>query len=172
MKGVFKILKKMVKQDFIYNIKYLFIIFFLVFIDLFSKSYALENFSHGISYETFIPFIDFLLIFNSGIAFGIFDSSNILISYILLILTLIIFFYLIAMILDEHKFTKKIALVIISAGALGNIIDRAIDGKVTDFLHLEVQNFSFFVFNLADSFITIGAILIIYFEIINKFKNE
>ena len=51
-------------------------------------------------------------------------------------------------------------------------VDRAMDGKVTDFFHLEIFNNSFFVFNLADAFITIGAVLIIYFEIIKKLKNE
>ena len=59
---------------------------------------------------------------------------------------------------------------LIIAGALGNIIDRTIDGKVTDFLHLEISNFSFFILNLADAFITLGAILIIYFELIYKTK--
>ena len=67
---------------------------------------------------------------------------------------------------------KKYALSIITAGAFGNIIDRAIDNKVTDFLHLEMFNFSFFIFNFADAFITTGAILIIYFEIVHKPNNE
>ena len=60
---------------------------------------------------------------------------------------------------------------IISGGALGNIIDRAVDNYVTDFLHLKINNYSFFIFNLADAFITIGAILIIYFEIKTNFTN-
>ena len=76
------------------------------------------------------------------------------------------------MIINEHETNKKYSLSIITAGAIGNIIDRASDGYVTDFLHLEVLNFSFFVFNLADAFITIGAILIIYFEIIYRPKND
>jgi|TARA_Y100001960_G_C13906190_1_gene463156 Lipoprotein signal peptidase len=76
------------------------------------------------------------------------------------------------MIINESEVNKKIALSIITAGAFGNILDRINDGQVTDFLHLEILNFSFFIFNLADAFITIGAILIIYFEIIYKPKNE
>ena len=72
----------------------------------------------------------------------------------------------------EDNFKKRIALSFITGGALGNILDRINDGQVTDFLHLEIMNFSFFVFNLADLFITIGAILIIYFEIIYKIKDE
>ena len=52
-----------------------------------------------------------------------------------------------------------------------SIIDRAADNYVTDFLHLKINNYSFFVFNLADAFITIGAILVIYFEIKTNFTN-
>ena len=72
----------------------------------------------------------------------------------------------------EKDFKKKIALSFITGGAFGNILDRINDGKVTDFLHLKVMDFSFFVFNLADLFITIGAILIIYFEIIYRIKDD
>ena len=76
------------------------------------------------------------------------------------------------MIINESEVNKKIALSIITAGAFGNILDRINDGQVTDFLHLEILNFSFFIFNLADAFITIGAILIIYFEIIYRPHND
>ena len=100
------------------------------------------------------------------------DDEGIFVSYALLILTLLISIYLVWLIYKEDNFKKKIALSFITGGALGNILDRINDGQVTDFLHLEIMNFSFFVFNLADLFITIGAILIIYFEIIYKIKDE
>ena len=162
----------MVNKEDLYKIKFFLLVIFLVFIDLYSKNSAIENLSYGQSFETFIPFIDLLLIYNSGIAFGIFDNGSVFVSYILLIVTLLISMYLIWMIVNESEVNKKIALSIITAGALGNILDRINDGQVTDFLHLEILNFSFFIFNLADAFITIGAILIIYFEIIYKPKNE
>ena len=162
----------MVNKEALYKIKFFLLIGFLIFIDFYSKNLAIENLVYGQSLETFIPFIDLLLIYNSGIAFGIFDNGSIFTSYILLILTLLISLYLIWMIINESEVNKKIALSIITAGAFGNILDRVNDGQVTDFLHLEILNFSFFIFNLADAFITIGAILIIYFEIIYKPKNE
>ena len=56
----------------------------------------------------------------------------------------------------------------IIGGALGNILDRIPDGYVTDFLHLNVNNFSFFIFNPADAFISIGAILLIYLELFKR----
>ena len=162
----------MVNKEALYKIKFFLLVGFLIFIDFYSKNLAIENLVYGQSLETFIPFIDLLLIYNSGIAFGIFDNGSVFTSYILLILTLLISLYLIWMIINESEVNKKIALSIITAGALGNILDRINDGQVTDFLHLEILNFSFFIFNLADAFITIGAILIIYFEIIYKPKNE
>ena len=162
----------MVNKEALYKIKFFLLVGFLIFIDFYSKNLAIENLVYGKSLETFIPFIDLLLIYNSGIAFGIFDNGSVFTSYILLVLTLLISLYLIWMIINESEVNKKIALSIITAGAFGNILDRINDGQVTDFLHLEILNFSFFIFNLADAFITIGAILIIYFEIIYKPKNE
>ena len=160
-----------VKKEALYKLSYPVLIFLLVVLDLFSKDYAANNFLFAQSYSTFIPFIDFLLIYNSGIAFGIFDGYGNLASNLLLVITIFILIYLIRLLVKEKVQIAKFALSLITAGALGNIIDRFIDGKVTDFLHLEFGSFSFFIFNLADAFITLGAILIIYFELIYKAKQ-
>ena len=160
-----------VKKEVLYKLSYPALIILLVVLDLFSKDYAANNFLFAQSYTTFIPFIDFLLIYNSGIAFGIFDGYGNLASNLLLVITIFILIYLIRLLVKEKVPIAKFALSLITAGALGNIIDRFIDGKVTDFLHLELGSFSFFIFNLADAFITLGAILIIYFELIYKAKQ-
>jgi signal peptidase II len=160
-----------VKKEVLYKLIYPVLIILLVVLDLFSKDYAANNFLFAQSYTTFIPFIDFLLIYNSGIAFGIFDGYGNLASNLLLVITIFILIYLIRLLVKEKVQIAKFALSLITAGALGNIIDRFIDGKVTDFLHLELGSFSFFIFNLADAFITLGAILIIYFELIYKAKQ-
>ena len=160
-----------VKKEVLYKLIYPVLIILLVVLDLFSKDYAANNFLFAQSYTTFIPFIDFLLIYNSGIAFGIFDGYGNLASNLLLVITIFILIYLIRLLVKEKVQIAKFALSLITAGALGNIIDRFIDGKVTDFLHLEFGSFSFFIFNLADAFITLGAILIIYFELIYKAKQ-
>tara|TARA_Y100000022_G_C13065327_1_gene290835 strand:+ start:101 stop:583 length:483 start_codon:yes stop_codon:yes gene_type:complete len=160
-----------VKKEVLYKLSYPVLIFLLVVLDLFSKDYAANNFLFAQSYSTFIPFIDFLLIYNSGIAFGIFDGYGNLASNLLLVITIFILIYLIRLLVKEKVQIAKFALSLITAGALGNIIDRFIDGKVTDFLHLEFGSLSFFIFNLADAFITLGAILIIYFELIYKAKQ-
>jgi len=160
-----------VKKEVLYKLSYPVLIILLVVLDLFSKDYAANNFLFAQSYTTFIPFIDFLLIYNSGIAFGIFDGYGNLASNLLLVITIFILIYLIRLLVKEKVQIAKFALSLITAGALGNVIDRFIDGKVTDFLHLEFGSFSFFIFNLADAFITLGAILIIYFELIYKAKQ-
>ena len=159
------------KKEVLYKLIYPVLIILLVVLDLFSKDYAANNFLFAQSYSTFIPFIDFLLIYNSGIAFGIFDGYGNLASNLLLVITIFILIYLIRLLVKEKVQIAKFALSLITAGALGNIIDRFIDGKVTDFLHLEFGSYSFFIFNLADAFITLGAILIIYFELIYKAKQ-
>ena len=160
-----------VKKEALYKLSYSVLIILLVVLDAFSKNYAVNNFLFAQSYTTFIPFIDFLLIYNSGIAFGIFDGYGNLASNFLLVITIFILIYLIRLLIKEEVKIAKFALSLIIAGALGNIIDRFIDGKVTDFLHLEIGSFSFFIFNLADAFITLGAILIIYFELIYRAKQ-
>ena len=160
-----------VKKEVLYKLIYPVLIILLVVLDLFSKDYAANNFLFAQSYSTFIPFIDFLLIYNSGIAFGIFDGYGNLASNLLLVITIFILIYLIRLLVKEKVQIAKFALSLITAGALGNIIDRFIDGKVTDFLHLEFGSLSFFIFNLADAFITLGAILIIYFELSYKAKQ-
>lgn len=154
----------MASKENLYNYRFILIIFLLVFFDIFSKVIANNSLLFGQSVDTVFPFIELLLIFNSGIAFGIFDNKGELASNLLLILTILITLYLLWMIINETKDRNKLALSFITGGAIGNVLDRINDGSVTDFLHLKIYNYSLFVFNLADAFITIGAILIIYFE--------
>ena len=154
----------MASKENLYNYRFILIIFLLVCFDIFSKVIVNNSLLFGQSVETVFPFIELLLIFNSGIAFGIFDNKGELASNLLLIVTILITLYLLWMIINETKDRNKLALSFITGGAIGNVLDRINDGSVTDFLHLKIYNYSLFVFNLADAFITIGAILIIYFE--------
>mgnify|MGYP005724156373 FL=1 len=154
----------MASKENLYNYRFILIIFLLVCFDIFSKVIANNSLLFGQSVDTVFPFIELLLIFNSGIAFGIFDNKGELASNLLLILTIMITLYLLWMIINETKDRNKLALSFITGGAIGNVLDRVNDGSVTDFLHLKIYNYSLFVFNLADAFITIGAIFIIYFE--------
>ena len=160
----------MEKRGNLFNLKSIVFIVVCVLLDVWTKQLAINNLILGETQEFIVPFIDLLLIYNSGIAFGIFDDRGDLASSILLILTILITIYLLWMIANETKDRNKIALSFITGGAIGNVLDRINDGSVTDFLHLKIYNYSLFVFNLADAFITIGAILIIYFEFADYLK--
>jgi len=132
------------------------VIFFLIVIDLVSKFLAEENLVYGKAIPL-IPILDLLLVFNSGIAFSIFDFNNNVFSFGLSIFGLMIVAYLHSMYKSEESSINRLSLILIIAGALGNIIDRLPDGVVTDFLFFHIGNTSFFIFNFADAFISIGA---------------
>ena len=153
------------KKGNLYKLSIFLTLCFLVALDLWTKNIAVSSLSLGSAEEFFLPFIDLLLLYNSGIAFGVLDNNNQFQTYGLLIIGIIIVSYILYLAFKETSYKKMLGFSIIAGGALGNIIDRAINGHVTDFLHLKINNFSFFIFNMADAFITIGAILIIYFEL-------
>ena len=151
---------------------YLATLCFLVFIDFASKIIAL-NYIEVLQKNDFLPLIDFYIVFNSGIAFSFLDLNNFVSRYILLILIFCITLYFFKIFLDEKDNLKKKSLLLIIGGALGNFIDRLPDGIVTDFLNLKPFDFSLFIFNLADAYITFGAIIFIISELILlKSKNE
>ena len=151
---------------------YIVTLFFLIIIDYASKIIAL-NYIEALQQNDFIPLIDFLIVFNSGIAFSFLDFNNFVSRYILLVVIFFITFYFFKIFLDEKDDLKKKSLLLIIAGALGNFFDRLPDGVVTDFLHFKPFDFSLFIFNFADAYITLGAIIFIFSELILlKSKHE
>ena len=169
VQGVLKISKIMESIEVLYkNLPYL-LIPLLVLTDLLIKDYSVKYLEFGVSIN-FIPFIDLLLIYNSGIAFGMFDLDERIFSNIIFVIGLFIVIYLFKLMKDENTLLRKYSFALIVGGALGNLIDRIPDGQVTDMFHFHTSNFSFFVFNPADAFISVGAVLIIYSELF--YKNE
>ena len=142
-------------------------IFFLFILDTYTKQLALQFLEQDISRD-FLPFIDLYLTYNSGVAFGFLDLGEKSVSNILTFVGFLITIYLFKLIKEESNHKKQFSLSIICGGAIGNIADRFMDGYVTDFLHLKINDFSFFVFNFADASITIGAISLIYLEFFKK----
>ena len=147
------------------------VIFFLIVIDLASKFIAEENLVFGQAIPL-IPILDLLLVFNSGIAFSLFDFNNNVFSFGLSLLGLMIVGYLHSMYKSDESSINRLSLILIIAGALGNILDRLPDGVVTDFLFLHVGNTSFFIFNFADAFISIGAALFFLTEFKKFLQNR
>ena len=139
--------------------RYLVSFLILLAIDLVVK-YVLNT--SNIESITLIPlFLDFYLTKNTGIALSLFSSSG---SFTQIFLTITIFVALMFLLYTFYT-TKdkmqKIGLTLVLSGGFGNFLERLFFGSVTDYLHLRIGTNSLFVFNLADFFITLGAIIII-----------
>ena len=157
------------------NIKFYLSAASLILVDLFSKGYVEDFFQQG-DVVNILPFLSITLAFNSGIAFSLLDFNNFFTDYVLLFIGLIITVFLVRLFKQEDNITSKVGLILIISGALGNIIDRAMDGVVTDFLLFFVGNKPFFIFNLSDANISCGAVLYFGIELSNyiskKAQNE
>jgi signal peptidase II len=148
---------------------YLFIFVFVFFaIDRISKILILKSFLNNSSSEIYInSFLNFSLVWNSGIGFGILQlEANIfylLISIIITAINLILIYWM----LTSSNYLESIFISIILGGALGNLFDRYYYSSVPDFIDLHYESFHWFTFNIADIFITVGIIGLI---IIDLFK--
>ena len=144
------------------------IFFILVGLDQLSKILITSTLDEGASFPL-LSFLDLTLIFNTGIAFSLFDDNGPWGRWILSILVAGVLFYLAKILLSAYE---SLALVLIFCGGAGNLIDRIFLGHVVDFIHVFYQNYSFYVFNFADSYITIGVTLyLIYIIFIGENKE-
>jgi len=108
-----------------------------------------------------LPFLNFTMVWNKGISMGI-PLGDFLGRWGISILTVGIVVWLLAWLRKTDRKIEAISLSLIIGGAIGNLIDRFIHGAVVDFVHLHAGGYSFYVFNVADSAITIGAILLLF----------
>ena len=140
------------------NLYFLAIIFFIFSIDRYSKIEIINNFSDTNVYLN--DFLNFYLIWNTGIGFGIFSTNSELFYNLITILIGIVIFILIYFLIISNSVEKLIYSIIIG-GALGNFYDRLTFKAVPDFIDLHYANFHWFTFNVADIFISIGIIFFI-----------
>ena len=159
------------KKNYYFDILILFLIFIL---DRFSKIYVIylsekNNYSKIFSSK----FLDIHLIWNEGIAFGLLSFSETYFYNLISIIIAIIIFILFVMII-RSKGLKKLLLISILGGAIGNFYDRLVYKAVPDFIDFHINDFHWFIFNIADIFISIGVFFMILYEIIDKNlgKNE
>jgi len=149
------------------NFYFLITILSIFVLDRYSKNHIINNFSDNNFYVN--DFINFDLIWNTGIGFGLLSSNSTLFyNLISCLIGLVIIFIIIAGI-NSNKF-DKIAFSIITGGALGNFYDRLIYQAVPDFVDFHYGNFHWFAFNVADIFITVGIIAFIINEFFIKNK--
>ena len=149
-------------KNFLINLLTIIIIFSL---DRISKFYVISQSEKNLSYDLFeSKFLNINLIWNEGIAFGLLSFDNEIyynsLTVLICLITLIIFWLLI-----RSSGFEKIGFLMIIGGSLGNLYDRLFYSAVPDFIDFHYNNFHWFIFNVADIFITIGVLLLIYLEI-------
>ncbi len=156
---------KLIKENYLFLI----LIFSLFFLDRFAKIKAL-NILEDKNYLFVNDYLNFNLVFNTGIGFGLFKLNagiyyNILTIFIFFIILVLLFFMI------KSKSSEKVFFSFIIGGALGNLYDRIIFKAVPDFIDFHIKEFHWFTFNIADIFISFGIIFMILNELIFK-KNE
>ena len=157
------------KKFFLSDILIVLIIFLL---DRISKLYVI--YLDGILLNSEIinsKFINIQLIWNEGVAFGLLAFNeksfyNFITGFIVIIILTLIYF------IRKTRGIEKYSFIIILGGALGNVFDRFFYSAVPDFIDIHYNNFHWFIFNVADIFITLGVILLVYIEIFLKNKKS
>ena len=162
------ILKKLDKS-FLIQLSLILVIFlcdriskiYIIYLD--NKLFGSEIFSSN--------FLNINLIWNEGIAFGLFSFNEKIFYNILTIIIVIIILIIFIMTIKSEGF-KKYSLLIILGGALGNVFDRLYYKAVPDFIDFHYGDFHWFIFNIADIFITIGVIFMVLIEITENKKKS
>ena len=116
-------------------------------------------------------YLNFYLIWNKGIAFGLFSFNERFIYNIITAIILLIIVVILVMVIKNKGF-KKYSLMFVLGGSLGNVFDRIYYSAVPDFIDFHINDFHWFVFNIADIFITLGIICLIFDEIFTKNKKN
>lgn len=150
----------------------IFTVFFIFFLDRISKLYVIYLHDKKFGGDLFSSdYLNINLIWNEGIAFGLFafeesEFYNFLTLFISLIISVIIYMVI------KSNGLKRFALLMIIGGALGNLYDRVIFLAVPDFIDFHIGNFHWFTFNIADIFISVGVIFMILLEFIDNNKDK
>lgn len=144
----------------------------ILLIDFLSKNKIISIFKDGIVEKIYVnEYLDFILVFNTGISYGLFSGGGDFQKWILISLSILIIIFLLSLIRNESTILSKLSISFIIGGALGNVLDRFTYGAVVDFISLHAKGFSWYIFNIADMFIVIGVILFILSQFILSKKN-
>ena len=150
--------------------KKIIIILAIFFTDRVTKFYLLNLQAEGIDIDFYIySFLNFYLVWNSGVGFGLASmEANIYYHIVTAIIVIVNFGLIYFLVKSKGGYAYLIALII--GGSLGNLLDRIYYHAVPDFIDLHLANYHWFVFNVADIFITLGIIGLMLAEITKKEK--
>ena len=154
-----------INKNFYLNLTIIFSIFLL---DRLSKLYIiyLDKINNGSEiYQS--KFLNIYLIWNEGIAFGLFSLDDKHLYNILTLIILVVIIIILYLVVKNKGF-KRYSLIFILGGAIGNLFDRIFYKAVPDFIDFHIENFHWFIFNVSDIFITVGVICMIILELIGK----
>ena len=151
---------------------YFLIILFIFLTDRISKLYILSILEDLGNVDINVnQFVNFVLVWNSGVGFGLFsfEQSTIYnsITLIIILINLTIVYFVI-----KIKDYRKYFYLIILGGSLGNLFDRIYYSAVPDFIDISYKGYHWFVFNVADIFISLGIICLIFAELLNYKKEK
>ena len=147
------------------------IVALIYFLDRISKIYVIQLDKNNLGSDIFnSTYLNIVLIWNKGIAFGLLSFSESYLYNIISLIIAIIIIVLVIMSLKSQGF-KRYSLLMIVGGALGNLHDRIFFNAVPDFIDFHVENFHWFIFNVSDIFITLGVFSMIILELADD-KNE
>ena len=156
-------------KKILFNSTFISVIFL---IDRISKIYIIKISTLENKVDIYLTeYLNFYLIWNKGIAFGLF-SFNERFIYNSITGIIIMISIIISIMIYKNKGFKKISLIFILGGALGNIFDRIYYSAVPDFIDFHFNDFHWFVFNVADIFVTLGIICLIFDEIFANNKKD
>ena len=144
------------------------IVALIYFLDRLSKIYVIQLDKNNLGSDIFnSAYLNIVLIWNKGIAFGLLSFSE---SYLYNIISLIIAIIIIVLVIMSLKSQglKRYSLLMIVGGALGNLHDRFFFNAVPDFIDFHIENFHWFIFNVSDIFITLGVISMIVLELLDN----
>ncbi len=162
----------MIKNNFKRNIIFISIFILIFTFDRLSKLYILNLAEINETLNLYVtPFLNFYLIWNKGIAFGLFSFDK---NFIYTSITfLIIFITLVILVLAVRSNDYKgYFFIIIFSGSIGNLYDRIYYSAVPDFIDFHINNYHWFIFNVADIFITLGVICLILDELFFYKKSD
>ena len=150
--------------------KKIIIILVIFFFDRITKIYLLNLQENGINIDFYInPILNFYLVWNTGIGFGLASMESSIYYHVLTFIIAVINIGLIYF-LFKSKGIHEYLLAILVGGSLGNLFDRVYYYAVPDFIDLHLGNYHWFIFNVADIFISVGIIGLIVVELIKKEK--
>ena len=153
-----------------HNIPYLLLFLILVSADRISKLAATKILKDSVDFILIKDVLRLQYLENRGAAWGIFQGHTWLFSLITIIVFVVITIFLYKIPVEKRYFPLRMTLVVLCAGAIGNFIDRIINGYVVDFIYFEIINFP--IFNIADIYVCISVFLLLYLLIFHYKEEE